>query len=476
MGGVSKNMTASPKTKVRPLPFSRVGDPAKRVIRNPPTLRRPSSFSPLRNLARSRVTNNAECRRRRARARARPGAERARDQGSSRVPRSAPSVSPSPRRATTRASPSSLFPPASDALPPASGKATTNLGTGDARARGDVRAPRRASARARGFWVPEPTRAKHPRGRGRVDRPGAARPRPVGARAQVAAKYPRGGRPSWNPGAPELEPGPRPRRAAESFAAARAGGGDEPGAPSGSGETVRFRRANARARGRTVRSRVAVVQPLRPHQRQPRVPARHLFLRAASAPSPSRLFRKTAPRRPRRRRGRVPGDAPAAQRGAPARVRGRALAGRRRGERGSGERGSGDGSRRTGTGTGTGTRVVRSRVPSPGLLRRARGFPLGLPRRRRRPRFGNNRRGNHHHHGNHHHRGDRHNLPERRRRFGRAFSAAFEARAGGRRRRGIHVFERVPRTRAEPSRRGDAPRAHGRRVPPSASDDAPATV
>ena len=367
MGGVSKNMTASPKTKVRPLPFSRVGDPAKRVIRNPPTLRRPSSFSPLRNLARSRVTNNAECRRRRARARARPGAERARDQGSSRVPRSAPSVSPSPRRATTRASPSSLFPPASDALPPASGKATTNLGTGDARARGDVRAPRRASARARGFWVPEPTRAKHPRGRGRVDRPGAARPRPVGARAQVAAKYPRGGRPSWNPGAPELEPGPRPRRAAESFAAARAGGGDEPGAPSGSGETVRFRRANARARGRTVRSRVAVVQPLRPHQRQPRVPARQIFLRAASAPSPSRLFRKTAPRRPRRRRGRVPGDAPAAQRGAPARVRGRALAGRRRGERGSGERGSGDGSRRTGTGTGTGTRVVRSRVPSPGF-------------------------------------------------------------------------------------------------------------
>ena len=42
-----------------------------------------------------------------------------------------------------------------------------------------------------------------------------------------------------------------------------------PAPPSGSGETVRFRRANARARGRTVRSRVAVVQPLRPHQRQP---------------------------------------------------------------------------------------------------------------------------------------------------------------------------------------------------------------
>ena len=32
MGGVSKNMTASPKTKVRPLPFSRVGDHEARQV------------------------------------------------------------------------------------------------------------------------------------------------------------------------------------------------------------------------------------------------------------------------------------------------------------------------------------------------------------------------------------------------------------------------------------------------------------
>ena len=220
MGGVSKNMTASPKTKVRPLLFSRVGDPAKRVIRNPPTLRRPSSFSPLRNLARSRVTNNAECRRRRARARARPGAERARDQGSSRVPRSAPSVSPSPRRATTRASPSSLFPPASDALPPASGKATTNLGTGDARARGDVRAPGEPPHARAGSGYPNPPARNTRAGAGASTAPAQLDPGPwahapkwpqniLAAAGQVGTPAPQ----NWNQGpVPGAPPNPSRRR------------------------------------------------------------------------------------------------------------------------------------------------------------------------------------------------------------------------------------------------------------------------
>lgn len=120
MGGVSKNATASPKTKVRPLPFSRVDNPAKRVIRNPPTLRRPSSFflaeKPRRFLTTQSAVAGGYAPARHAARDPAPSEPATKVRRASRVP---PPPFPRRRVARPRRIPGTFFPPASDALPPA---------------------------------------------------------------------------------------------------------------------------------------------------------------------------------------------------------------------------------------------------------------------------------------------------------------------------------------------------------------------
>ena len=357
MGGVSKNATASPKTKVRPSLFPR-RQPREARHSEPADASTTLLFflaeKPRRFLTTQSAVAGGHAPARHAARDPAPSEPATKVRRASRVPPLRFPVAAS----RDRASPALFFHRRLTRSRPPSGKATTNLGTGDARARGDVRAPAR-SARARGFWVPEPTRAQHPRGRGRVDRPGAARPQPVGPRAQVAAKYPRAGaRPGRKPGPPEPEPGPGLGRAS---LASRAGAGGRARPDALAGETVRCRRAIEHPRGH-LRPRVAVVQPLRPHNDS------HAFRPAPF--STSRIIiislhrvRKTAPRRRSTRRGRVPRDAPAAQRAPPREF--------------AGARSPGGGAARAGQRTGI--RAVRSRLPAPRLLRRARGFPLGLP-------------------------------------------------------------------------------------------------